>query len=653
MRLKEKLNCVKEISIKIIDFCLKYRYLIALIVFITLVACKINFSSVDSWQTYIFGGDKVDGVILGQYRTIRSDEWVVQTPYAISQANADGYFELYNNNIGEGANMILGEAPVFDITILARPLLWGYMLFGAEYGFSWYWSLKVIMLFMVSLELAIMLSKKDRALSIAGAIWLALTPGLMWWLSTAIADSYIFGFTIVILFNYYINNLDWKLRKKILIAIAMALAIPAFAFVLYPAIQIPFALIMAVFIIGGFVKHWKELKKQDFIIMGVTILAALLLIARFIIISWNDIMLMTSTVYPGARFETGGDVGIIATLAKAFLSIFTPYVDLLKNPCEAAFAVFPLIGLAIIIIYNLKNIKQNIKKVDTCVLIALVLLFILFAIYVFIGLPKILSGVTLLYLSPAKRTKVVLGILGIILCIIFLKKMSDKKAQIFKWWQAGIISAIVVAIIYLILRASEYYHTQTLTYARYLIIFAIAFFMTYSFIRFHKKTFCVIIITVSIMAGATVNPIVQGIDVLHKTELATQIQKVVEQDKGAKWIALNNVYAQYLIANGAKTLNGVNRYPNHKMIDILDPNKEYEEVWNRYAHIIINLGYETKFNLDAKDVYDITLTYDNIKDLGIKYCYVHIKLDDKIIKDFKLEEVFARTDVNQYIYKIN
>ena len=653
MRLKEKLNCVKEISIKIIDFCLKYRYLIALIVFITLVACKINFSSVDSWQTYIFGGDKVDGVIFGQYRTIRSDEWAIQTPYAISQAQADGYYNLHNENIGEGANMILGEAPVFDITILARPLLWGYMLFGAEYGFSWYWSLKVIMIFMVSLELAIMLSKKDRALSIAGAIWLALTPGLMWWLSTAIADSYIFGFTIVILFNYYINNLDWKLRKKILIAIAMALAIPAFAFALYPAIQIPFALIMAVFIIGGFVKHWKELKKQDFIIMGTTILVALLLIARFIIISWNDIMLMTSTVYPGARFETGGDVGIITTFAQAFLSIFTPYVDLLKNPCESAFAIFPLIGLAIIIIYNIKNIKQNIKKVDTWILIALVLLFALFAIYVFIGLPKILSGATLLYLSPAKRTKVVLGILGIMLCIIFLKKMSDKKAQIFKWWQAGIISAIVVAIIYLILRASEYYHTQTLTYARYLIIFAIAFFMTYSFIRVHKKTFCVIIIAVSIMAGATINPIVRGIDVLNKTELATQIQKVVEQDKGAKWIALNNVYAQYLMANGAKTLNGVNRYPNYKMIDVLDPNKEYEEIWNRYAHIIIDLGYETKFELAAKEVYILTLTYEDIKKLDIKYLYVHIKLEEKIIKDFKLEEVFARTDVNQYIYKIN
>lgn len=231
--------------------------------------------------------------------------------------------------------------------------------------------------------------------------------------------------------------------------------------------------------------------------------------------------------------------------------------------------------------------------------------------------------------------------------------MSDQKIQIFKWWQAGLISTVVVGIVYMILRNSEYYHTETLTYARYLILFAMYFFMTYFFIMFNKKTFCAIMVTVAIMAGATVNPVVHGIDVLHKTELAGEIQKVVKEDPDAKWIALNNVYAEYLIANGANTLNGVNRYPNYKWIDVVDPDKKYEEVWNRYAHIIINLGYEVKFNLDAKDVYDVTLTYEKLKELNIEYCYAHIKLDDKIIKDFKLEEVFARPDIGQYIYVIN
>lgn len=506
---------------------------------------------------------------------------------------------------------------------------------------------------MVSLELVLMISKRDRVLTIAGTIWLALTPALMWWLSTAIVDCYIFGVMIVILFNYYMNNLDWKLRKKILIAIAMALAIPAFVFVLYPAIQVPFALVMAVFIIGGFVKHWKQLKKQDFIIMGVTILGALLLIARFIAISWNDIMLTLNTVYPGSRFETGGDEGIADTLAKGFLSIFTPYVDLLENPCNAAFTFFPIIGLTIVMLFNLKGIKQKIKQVDTWIVIGLVLVFVLLAVFVFIGLPKFLARATLLYLSPAKRAKIVLGLLGIMLCIIFMKKMSDKKIQIFKWWQAGIISLVVVGVVYLILRQSEFYHTETLTYARYLIIFAIAFLMTYFFIRFNKKVFCTIMIVVAIIGGATVNPVVQGFDVLTKTELAMEIQRIVEEDSDAQWIGLSYIYAQYLIANGASTLNGLNRYPNMNFIETVDPDKEYEEIWNRYAHISVNLGYETEFVLVGKDRYDVTLTYENLKDLNITYCYAHVKLDDSIIEDFNLEEVFSRPDAGQYIYKIN
>lgn len=653
MNLRDFLKVCKSKTIKAIDLLIKYRYVIAIIAFVIMVACKINFSSIDAWATYVNGGDKLEGAIFGKARTIRSDEWAIQTPYAMSQAQADGYYELHNENIGQGANMILGEAAVFDITVLARPMQWGYLLFGAEYGFSWYWSLRIIMLIMVSFELALILSKKDKILSIAGGIWLALTPGLMWWLSTAIVDSYIFGFMIVILFNYYMKNLDWKLRKKILIAIAMALAIPAFVFALYPAIQVPFGMIIAVFIICGFVKHWKELKKQDFIIMGSTLLVALLLIARFIQISWEDILLMTSTVYPGARFETGGDLENVNSLSQGFLNIFMPYVDLLKNPCEASFAYFPMIGLAIVAICNLKGIKQKIKNVDTCAVIALVAIFILLAIFIFIGLPKFLAGATLLYLSPAKRAKIVFGILGVMLSIIFMKKMSDQNRQIFKWWQAALISLGVVGIVYFILRCSQYYHTETLTYARYLILFAIAFFMTYFFIRFNKKAFCTLMIIIAIISGATVNPVVRGMDVLNKTELATEVRKVVEQDKDANWIALNNVYAEYLIANGAKTLNGVNRYPNYQWIDIVDPEKEYEEVWNRYAHIIIDLGYETKFELAAKEVYIATLTYKNLKDLDVKYCYVHIKLDDKLIKDFKLEEVFARQDTNQYIYKIN
>lgn len=107
MQVKEFCKILKSKLILIIDFCIKYRYVIAIIAFAIMVACKINFSSVDSWSTYVYGGDKLSGIIFGQYRTIRSDEWVVQTPYAISQTTTDGYYELHNDKIGQGANMIL------------------------------------------------------------------------------------------------------------------------------------------------------------------------------------------------------------------------------------------------------------------------------------------------------------------------------------------------------------------------------------------------------------------------------------------------------------------------------------------------------------------------------------------------------------------
>lgn len=107
MKVKTILKKCKNKAIKVIDFCIKYRYIIAIIAFIIMVACKINFSSVDAWSLYVYGGDEQSGTILGTYRAIRSDEWLVQTPYIMSQISADGFYELYNEKIGQGANMIL------------------------------------------------------------------------------------------------------------------------------------------------------------------------------------------------------------------------------------------------------------------------------------------------------------------------------------------------------------------------------------------------------------------------------------------------------------------------------------------------------------------------------------------------------------------
>ena len=63
--------------------------------------------------------------------------------------------------------MIIGyNSPVKDISLLAKPLTWGYVLLGNEYGLSWYFSLKIILLVLISYEFAMILIQNNKKVSV-------------------------------------------------------------------------------------------------------------------------------------------------------------------------------------------------------------------------------------------------------------------------------------------------------------------------------------------------------------------------------------------------------------------------------------------------------------------------------------------------------
>lgn len=73
----------KKQRINIIDNIIKFRFLIAISIFILLVSFKINGSSIGAWDMY--ASELIDqtenSLIMGDNRAIRSDEWMVQTTY--------------------------------------------------------------------------------------------------------------------------------------------------------------------------------------------------------------------------------------------------------------------------------------------------------------------------------------------------------------------------------------------------------------------------------------------------------------------------------------------------------------------------------------------------------------------------------------------
>ena len=150
---------------------LKYRYLIALLLFIVGVSFQLHGSSISNWNNYgisetsnhtrgvtindldgeaehidvqknlsdwISLPPRSDGTIAGVPRMIRSDEWLVQTPFYLAQANSGN--PLNNPNYAlSGQNMIVAyNSPVWHISVLGKPFNWGFLFFSAATGLSLY-----------------------------------------------------------------------------------------------------------------------------------------------------------------------------------------------------------------------------------------------------------------------------------------------------------------------------------------------------------------------------------------------------------------------------------------------------------------------------------------------------------------------------------
>ena len=113
---------VEKINL-IFDKMYKYRFVIAIILLLLLIMLNLNGSSIGIWNIH-FGKDPNEGVLIGNSRKIRHDEYVVNTMMAFSQYKND--FGFISNHLrgSEITNMFMvyGQ-PVKDIAILFRLFL--------------------------------------------------------------------------------------------------------------------------------------------------------------------------------------------------------------------------------------------------------------------------------------------------------------------------------------------------------------------------------------------------------------------------------------------------------------------------------------------------------------------------------------------------
>ncbi|MFT8314235.1 MAG: hypothetical protein ABF633_08235 [Clostridium sp.] len=630
---------------------LKYRYFIGLIIFIILVLFKIHGSSIGIWENYVT--TKVDTKnttnLLGKSRGIRSDEWEVQTPYYLSQAMNNKFYPVVNDNITtSGQNMIVSyNAPVMDVSILAKPLNWGFLLLGKEYGLSWYWCMKIILLFLLSFEISMILTKQDRMISLLGAFWIVLSPAVQWWFMQHVGDLVFYMEAIVVTF-YYIFKYFNVIKMKILFCILFSLSCIGFALVLYPALQVPMAYLCLVFMILIIMDYRDKIKFKsiDIIIFIFTIVFILSMLIHVVLISKGAIMAILNTSYPGKRISNGGDLTYY--YINVFLTnIFLPYKDInFLNNCEISsfYNFLPASVLMLFFIFrkNVENIKYG---------IALILCSIIEIFYMLFKIPIPIAKITFLSYVPGNRMMIVYGITSVFISIWMLATISKNRCINRKY--SFLISIIITATYVLSVIYSPM--KSYLNPIFYILLFILFFMLNYLFSNGLKKYFCILMLIVILISGITVNPIARGEGAIYNNYLSYRIQNIRSSEPNGVWIsAENDVMGAFLYANGVKTLNGIDFYPDFEKWNKIDPDEKYKDIYNRYEHITFKLYKgETSFKLLAPDNIEVMINNGDLKKLNINYILTKENLSiydgyDNIY----FREMYGRDRDGFYIFKV-
>lgn len=638
-----------ELTHPLLDILLKLRYVIGLLVIVIVVTFNLNGSSIGSWDNYVSQRDdgKKTDVIFGQNREVRSDEWLVQTPFYFSQAES-GYPVINEDYSLNGQNMIIAyNSPVKDITVIGKPFNWGFFFLGRDRGLSFYWAMKLVVMVLLGFELLMILTKRNKPLSLIGSFALTFSPAVQWWFMQHVGDLIFFTIGLMVAFYHYFYHHEKKWLRALMMLLVVIFGL-GFILVIYPAHQVMLAYLLVFYFVGLLIYYRKKIQWDWF--DAVLITAALLFIGivmwHFWSISKDALLASLNTLYPGNRVSTGGKWKF-----SEFFYFLTnwkiPFEDInFSNNSEVAlfYHFFPTVFLASpFVLFGKKNDDQKIIG-------RILMLFCLFTIFwITIGLPRTMAQLTLLSFVPPFRAILTFSFAAFLLSIWFIAYIW--KHDVIPTWYKFVLLITNAGIYYYALQGSKmegYFSGFELTSVIVLGTLLLAFAL------FRQRVFFYLSFSALIIAsGFFVNPVVQGTGAIFEKTLAKEIQKIDQQDPGQVWLTEDELY-NFTPALGVKAFNTVRFYPDKAAWQLIDPEGEYERFYNRYAHTRAFIAKEdTVFKLDRPDMFSVTLNFDDAEKLGIKYVVTKRPLDDYNQRnEAQFTKLYGPDDDGHMIYEV-
>lgn len=653
---------IKKIGI----FIHKYRYVYALIFFILGLSFNLHGSSISNWNNFglsetsdhaqgqtindldqdnevidyeatvknwISIPPREDGTIAGVPRMIRTDEWLVQTPFYLAQANSGNQF-INPNYALSGQNMVVAyNAPVWHISAIGKPFNWGFLLLGAEAGLSWYWCFKILAMLLLSYEFSLILTRKNKLLSSIGAFWITFTPAIQWWFMQHLGDVVFYTLLMLVsMYHFFHQNNRWL---KLFLAGSLGSSIIGFVLVIYPAFQIPFAYLIAFFFLYQLILaiRDKRIHLFDWLVMTATLVFSVSILGLTLWQSRDALILTLNTVYPGSRVSVGGEVEV-SLLIEFLYNIFLPFkIPRISNQVELAssFQFVPLFALALPFLLQKDKIKDNLFG------IFLVVYTLLLSVYSFVAIPEVLSKLTLFSFVTSSRSWQAAAVIGVFASIWFIGLLWSGKVR-FRW--PLFLNMLPILSLYSFLVINEYLDIHYIARTSLIIMLAIYGFVFVLFL-FKQKIAPLLLFVLILVSGMTVNPIVMGLDVIEEKVLAKNVETIKSRDEEALWMTDNTPLYHLPQMVGVKSIDGVRFYPDVQLMKKLDPSDEQEKKWNRYSHMRYLLTNDkTMMENPAPDIVSIQLNVDDLEELGVKYIISNRNLSELFGSD-RFKEIYG------------
>jgi hypothetical protein len=526
-------------------------------------------------------------LIAGKPRLLRWDEWVVNTPYIVSQSKL-GYPRFSPSAVGGQDLAVIGAIPNRHWSTFFKPYNWPFFAMDVEHAFAARWWLIGLVLLISSYGFFFVLTGRI-ALASAFSATLFVSPFFQWWYlpgSLAVA-----GFAMAALMCLIEANRRSGIARWLLLA-GSIYSLVGFTLLFYPPFQISTAIVVGLVGAGWLSAEivrsasGRDRMRPILLIAIVGLGATAILLAYYIDVS-PTIAAITNTVYPGDRRVTAGDGPIWQLFGGPFDFWLTRPDVPVDQPRAASFLLIGVFIAPQVILVRRYRADARVMPFMWPAIAAMILLLA----WALLPLPAVIGKLTLL--DRVQTFRVILGV-GIASSLVTFLALAAGRApkKVSGQLDWGITLALLAGAAAaagvggLALRGIM--PPLGLRFSQIglgCVVFVVLVGLVLT--RRSVVSSLALLLAAAIM-GLPVNPLYRGLEPLESSPLQHAV-KLGYQDRtqppgGAVLSYLGSaVLDSLVVSSGHPVINATNLYPNAAGWRAFDPSGAQFDAWDRYS----------------------------------------------------------------------